>query len=195
MDEVAQVPVANEPQQSKPVEEIPQDQIDLTAYNQTGYIPEPPSIVDENIVLNALGEPALQQLGLASYYTPIGWVQNCIEYFHASLGMPWFASIALFAVCMRFCLFPITVKSQQNAAKMKKIAPLTNRLKEKLNEAKLSGDSLKGKHRNNVFSVIYYLRFIVNCLDSEFFLKLNFSMKLKQKLTIKVLTFIYHFVQ
>ncbi len=46
---------------------------------------------------------------------------------------------------MRFCLFPVTVKSQQNAAKMRKIAPLTNRLKEKLNEAKLSGDSLKGK--------------------------------------------------
>lgn len=154
VDEVAQVPVANEPQQSKPVEEIPQDQIDLTAYNQTGYIPEPPSIVDENIVLNALGEPALQQLGLASYYTPIGWVQNCIEYFHASLGMPWFASIALFAVCMRFCLFPITVKSQQNAAKMKKIAPLTNRLKEKLNEAKLSGDSLKVARASNEYTML-----------------------------------------
>lgn len=143
---VTQVPVVNETQQTKQVAETPQDQIDLSAYNQTGYIPEPPSIVDENIILNALGEPALQQLGLGSYYTPIGWVQNCIEYFHASLGLPWYTSIALFAVCMRFCLFPITVKSQQNAAKMKKIAPLTNRLKDKLNEAKLSGDSLKGKN-------------------------------------------------
>jgi len=120
------------------------NQVILSEYNNTGYIPEPPPIVDESIILNAIGEPTLQSLGLASSYTPPGLVQQAIEFFHVSLGMPWYTSIALFACLFRLCLFPITVKSQQNAAKMKKIAPITNRLREKLNEAKMSGDSLKG---------------------------------------------------
>ncbi len=120
------------------------DQVNLSEYNNTGYIPEPPPIIDESIILNAIGEPSLQSLGLASSYTPVGWAQQAIEFFHVSLGMPWYTSIILFACIIRACLFPITVKSQQNAAKMKKIAPLTSRLREKLNEAKMSGDSLKG---------------------------------------------------
>ena len=100
--------------------------------------------MDESVIMNAIGEPTLQSLGLASNFTPIGWTQQIIEFFHVSFGLPWYTSIVLFGVLMRTCLFPITVKSQQNAAKMKKIAPLTNRLKEKINEAKISGDSLKG---------------------------------------------------
>ena len=73
-----------------------------------------------------------------------GWVQNAVEFFHVSLGMPWYSSIILIAVIIRVCLFPITVASQKNAAKMKKIAPLTARLREKLEEAKRTGDNLKG---------------------------------------------------
>ena len=124
---------------------------DLSAYNNTGYIPEPPPIIDESVILNALGEPSLQSLGLGSSWTPVGWVQQLIEFFHVSLGLPWYSSIVIFAVIMRTCLFPITIKSQQNAAKMKKIAPLTARLREKINEAKMSGDSLKGIHFYPIF--------------------------------------------
>lgn len=119
-------------------------EISDSAYNNTGYIPEPPAIIDESVILNALGEPSLQSLGLGSNFTPVGWVQQAIEFFHVSLGLPWYSSIVLFALIMRTCLFPITIKSQQNAAKMKKIAPLTARLRDKINEAKMSGDSLKG---------------------------------------------------
>lgn len=123
-----------------------------SAYNNTGYIPEPPAIIDETVILNALGEPSLQSLGLGSNFTPVGWVQQAIEFFHVSLGLPWYSSIVLFAVIMRTCLFPITIKSQQNAAKMKKIAPLTARLRDKINEAKMNGDSLKVARATNEYS-------------------------------------------
>lgn len=140
MDEKSQVPIVPET-----TAVVPPDQVNLSEYNNTGYIPEPPPIIDESIILNAIGEPSLQSLGLASNFTPVGWVQSAIEFLHVSCDMPWYTAIAVFGLIMRACLFPITVKSQQNASKMKKIAPLTNRLREKLNEAKMSGDSLKGE--------------------------------------------------
>jgi len=34
--------------------------------------PKPPPIFDESIILNTLGEPTLQSLGLGSYYFPTG---------------------------------------------------------------------------------------------------------------------------
>lgn len=110
----------------------------------SGYIPEPPPIVDENVILNAIGEPTLQSLGLGSYYTPVGWIQNILELMHADLGLTWVQSICLFAFALRICLFPITVKAQRNAVKMRKVAPQMARLNEKLSEAKMSGNSLEG---------------------------------------------------
>lgn len=113
----------------------------------SGYIPEPPPMVDENIILNALGEPSLQSLGLASSYTPVGWIQSLLEVFHADLGLPWFQCIALFALILRTFLLPINIKAQKNAAKMRKIAPEMGQMNEKLNDAKMSGNSLEGNKK------------------------------------------------
>lgn len=115
--------------------------VDLSA----GYIPEPPPIIDENIILNALGEPTLNSLGLASSWTPVGWIQSLLEIFHVDLGLPWFQAIALFAVCLRTLLLPINVKAQKNSAKMRKIAPEMAQLNEKLSNAKMTGNNLEGK--------------------------------------------------
>jgi len=144
------IPLSSTPDKISSVPEI----VNPSAYNNTGYIPEPPPIIDESVIMNVLGEPTLQSIGLASIYTPVGWAQTALEYFHVGLGLPWYASIVLFAVIMRTCLFPITVKSQQNAARMKKIAPLTNRLREKINEAKMTGDSLKVARATNEYAVL-----------------------------------------
>lgn len=59
------------------------------------YIPPPP--VPPEIVgpaLNALGEPTLQSLGLGSYWTPAGLVQNLLDFLHVSGDLPWWAAIA-----------------------------------------------------------------------------------------------------
>lgn len=65
-----------------------------------GYIPDVPPIPDVPIspevtdVLNALGEPTLQSLGLGlTHWTPPGLVQTALEYMHVSMGVPWWAAI------------------------------------------------------------------------------------------------------
>lgn len=44
---------------------------------------------------NKLGEPVLQSLNLGSYYTPVGWVQNILEFMHCTFHLPWWGAIAV----------------------------------------------------------------------------------------------------
>lgn len=67
-----------------------------------------------------------------------------IEFFHVDIGLPWYQAIIVFALLLRTALFPITIKAQQNAVTLRRIGPISNKIKDKINEAKLSGDSLKG---------------------------------------------------
>lgn len=111
-----------------------------------GYIPEPPAIIDENVVMNALGEPTLNSLGLGSWYTPTGWMQNLMEMLHVQLDLPWWQTLPIVAVIIRIALFPIVVKAQKNAVFMRKIGPDLARYQEKIEDAKITGDQLQSKH-------------------------------------------------
>jgi len=104
------------------------------------YIQDPLTILEDNVVMNALGEPTLQSLGLASVHWPTGWVQMAIEHLHIDFGLPWLQSIAVFTVLLRLSMFPITVKIQKNAAKLRKIGPTLTKLSTKMNEAKATGN-------------------------------------------------------
>jgi len=130
--------------------------------DNSGYIPEPPAIFDESIIKNILGEPTLGSLGLGfeqGWLWPQAWVQEAIELSHVYFGLPWYQSIMLFALVLRSILFfTITIKAQKNATAMRRVSPITNKLKEKLTEARLSGDALKS-------------------LD-KFYKKINFSIKI-----------------
>lgn len=62
-------------------------------------IPEPPpipqDIIDETVnQLNALGEPTLESLGLGGY-SPVGLAQKAFEFLHVSVGLEWWAAIAV----------------------------------------------------------------------------------------------------
>lgn len=114
------------------------DPLDLSS----GYIPEPPAILDENIVLNALGEPTLHSLGLGSNWPP-GLIQQLLEVFHVDFGLEWFQAIILFTVALRLCLFPINVISQRSAVKMRKISPQMMHYQEKMSDAKATGNTLE----------------------------------------------------
>jgi len=47
----------------------------------------------ENIVkLHPNGEPTFESLGLGGW-TPVGMVQNFLEFMHINLGMPWWLTI------------------------------------------------------------------------------------------------------
>lgn len=78
-----------------------------------GYIPEPPTppslsggSVDDLIVqqLNALGEPALQSLGLATWW-PWGIVQSMLEQLHVGLNVPWWASIVIGRLTFNYIIY------------------------------------------------------------------------------------------
>lgn len=70
-------------------------------------IPEPPPI-PQNVVeeavneLNALGEQSLTSLGLAGH-TPVGLVQTAFEYLHVTMGLDWWAAIAVGKNQVTFC--------------------------------------------------------------------------------------------
>ena len=106
----------------------------------SGYIPEPPLLPIEEIVLNALGEPTLQSLGLGSYFTIPGWLQLSLEAIHVNLDAPWYVSILIFSLIVRTLLLPISVKSQTQKANMQKSQFEITSAQDRLTEAKMSGN-------------------------------------------------------
>ena len=60
-------------------------------------IPEPPAIppeVTEQIVETVGGEPTFASLGLGGW-SPVGLVQNSLEYLHIGCDLPWWTSIVI----------------------------------------------------------------------------------------------------
>lgn len=78
---------------------------------------------------------------MGSYLTPVGVVQNAIEFCSASTGLPWAAGIILTTLSLRALLLPVIAKSMQNSVKMANIAPDAKMHIERMNECKRVGDS------------------------------------------------------
>lgn len=109
-------------------------------------IPEPPSIPEltskvAEVVANG-AEPAFATLGLGGW-TPVGIVQNCMEYLHVGLDLPWWTCIIIGTVFVRSVMFPLVIMSQRNSAKMNNNLPQIQGLQMKLTEARQSGNALE----------------------------------------------------
>ncbi|XP_058464593.1 mitochondrial inner membrane protein OXA1L [Malaya genurostris] len=106
-------------------------------------IPEPPPIpaAPEITELVAGAEPTFASLGLGGW-TPVGIVQNCMEYLHIGLDLPWWACIAIGTLCVRTLLFPLVIASQRNAAKMNNHMPQMQLLQLKMTEARQAGNAI-----------------------------------------------------
>ncbi|XP_066256093.1 mitochondrial inner membrane protein OXA1L [Euwallacea similis] len=108
-------------------------------------IPEPPPIPDAVAEalskLNELGEPTFTSLGLGGW-TPIGMVQNCMEYLHVTLGVEWWLAIVIGTIVIRTVLFPLVISAQRNAAKMNNVLPQMQALQLKMTESRQTGDAL-----------------------------------------------------
>lgn len=168
-DQASTSPVVNQtapPATPSPTTQVPAqaNQLPGDVDLSSGYIPEPPPIIDENVILNALGEPTLQSLGLGSSYTPVGWIQLLLENFHVGLGLEWYQAVILFTVILRTLLIPINIRAQRNAAKMRKISPEMAVLNEKLNDAKISGNSLESDASFFVLFIGLFFQIISFCL-------------------------------
>ncbi|XP_067380336.1 mitochondrial inner membrane protein OXA1L isoform X2 [Channa argus] len=94
-------------------------------------------------VLQASGaEASLAELGLAGY-TPVGLIQNFLEFMHIDLGLPWWGAIVVGTVLARLAVFPVIVKGQREAAKLNNVLPEMTKLTNRMTEAKQSGNKFE----------------------------------------------------
>ncbi|XP_008838135.1 mitochondrial inner membrane protein OXA1L isoform X2 [Nannospalax galili] len=101
-------------------------------------IPEVPSAETTDVV-QAAAEQSFSELGLGSY-TPVGLIQNLLEFMHVDLGLPWWGAIATCTVIARCLVFPLIVKGQREAAKIHNHLPEIQKFSTRIREAKLAGD-------------------------------------------------------
>ncbi|KAL2790216.1 mitochondrial inner membrane protein OXA1L [Daubentonia madagascariensis] len=90
-------------------------------------------------VVQAAAEQSFTELGLGSY-TPVGLIQNLLEFMHVDLGLPWWGAIAACTVLARCLVFPLIVKGQREAAKIHNHLPEIQKFSTRIREAKLAGD-------------------------------------------------------
>ncbi|XP_065270626.1 mitochondrial inner membrane protein OXA1L [Emys orbicularis] len=87
-------------------------------------------------------ELRLVDLGLDSY-TPVGLIQNMLEFLHADLGLPWWGAIVAGTVVARCLVFPLIVKGQREAVKLNNHLPEITRLTQRMQDAKRSGNQFE----------------------------------------------------
>lgn len=114
-------------------------------------IPEPPPVPDPSAFselseavqsLAANGEPTLASLGLGGW-SPVGMVQQCLEYLHVSLDIPWWGAILIGTVFVRVAMFPLVIISQRNSALLNNNLPEVQLLQLKMTQARQTGNQLE----------------------------------------------------
>lgn len=103
-------------------------------------VPEVPAETADAI--QAAAEQSFAELGLGSY-TPVGLIQNLLEFIHVDLELPWWGAIAACTVFARCLIFPLIVKGQREAAKIHNHVPEIQRFTARIREAKLAGDHVE----------------------------------------------------
>ena len=113
-------------------------------------IPEPPvipEIVETPVIPDTISslvegaEPAFASIGLGGW-TPVGIVQNCMEFLHIGMDLPWWGTIAIGTIVVRTIIFPLVILAQRNAAKMNNHLPQLQVLQLKMTEARQSGNAM-----------------------------------------------------
>ncbi|KAJ3323106.1 Mitochondrial inner membrane protein oxa1l [Boothiomyces sp. JEL0866] len=84
----------------------------------------------------------LKLLGLASNYTPVGWIQQFLEFVHVTTGMEWWATIAVSTLLARVLLFPVLIKTQRAMIKMTNIKPQIEPIQTEMNRLRSIGDAM-----------------------------------------------------
>ncbi|XP_030636756.1 mitochondrial inner membrane protein OXA1L isoform X1 [Chanos chanos] len=107
----------------------------------TEQVAEAPVTVAE-VLQEAGAEVSLLELGLGGY-TPVGLIQNLLEFMHVTVGMPWWGAIVAGTILARCAVFPVIVKGQREAAKLNNVLPEMTKLTNRMNEAKQSGNKFE----------------------------------------------------
>ncbi len=82
----------------------------------------------------------LRELGLGSYSSPPGLLQNLIEFCSATTALPWACGIAMTTVILRTAMLPLVIKSMRNNVRLSNIQPEIMQLNERLQALTKAGD-------------------------------------------------------
>jgi hypothetical protein len=92
------VPSAHSPEQISHPPAVPPEVVVSETVPPLDNIPDPPAIpLEVETLVETLplsGEPTFASLGLGGW-SPVGIVQNCMEYLHISCDLPWWMSIVI----------------------------------------------------------------------------------------------------
>ncbi|KZV79575.1 hypothetical protein EXIGLDRAFT_782129, partial [Exidia glandulosa HHB12029] len=97
----------------------PEIPVDFSAAVDASAVPALP--LDGELPPWRLGE--LHELGIASYFTPPGWIQNALEAFGVATGLPAWALIPSFTLAVRVLTLPLIIRSVSMGSKMQPIHP------------------------------------------------------------------------
>ncbi|KAH8365829.1 hypothetical protein KR093_005210, partial [Drosophila rubida] len=115
--------------------------VDLPAIPEAPVVPVADSqLLMETITLN--GEPPFASIGLGGW-SPVGIVQNCMEFVHCTWDIPWWGTIAIGTLVVRTIIFPLVILAQRNSAKMSNNMPQMQVLQLKMTEARQSGNAIE----------------------------------------------------
>ncbi|XP_053824604.1 mitochondrial inner membrane protein OXA1L isoform X2 [Vidua chalybeata] len=110
--------------------------------SDAGQPPPPPQIPEPVEILGNspnLGEARLEELGLGGS-SPVGMIQNLLEFLHLDLGLPWWGAIAAGTVGARILLLPLVLRGQREAARLSQHLPQLQRLSQRVAEARRGSD-------------------------------------------------------
>ena len=79
-------------------------------------------------------------IGLGGH-SPAGLLQNVLESVHLHTGLPWWGSIAVCTILLRFALFPLVVLLQKNAIRMNNIRPKLEKIQDRIRAHQEAGES------------------------------------------------------
>ncbi|XP_072705314.1 mitochondrial inner membrane protein OXA1L [Ciconia boyciana] len=96
---------------------------------------EPPALALEPPAVGLEEEVRLEDLGLGAF-TPVGLVQNFLQFLHLDVGLPWWGAIAVGTLGARLALLPLLVRGQREAARLAAHMPQLQLLSQRLAEAR-----------------------------------------------------------
>ncbi|EDW69562.1 mitochondrial inner membrane protein OXA1L [Drosophila virilis] len=100
---------------------------------------DPESLME---TIDMAGEPTFASIGLGGW-SPVGMVQNCMEFLHCTWDIPWWGTIAIGTIVVRTLIFPLVILAQRNSAKMSNNMPQMQVLQLKMTEARQSGNAIE----------------------------------------------------
>ncbi|KAM6188372.1 mitochondrial inner membrane protein OXA1L [Sarcoramphus papa] len=103
---------------------------------------EPPAAGLEPPAAGLEEEVRLEDLGLGAF-TPVGLVQNFLQFLHLDVGLPWWGAIAVGTLGARLALLPLLVRGQREAARLAAHMPQIQLLSQRLAEARRGSDQFQ----------------------------------------------------